>query len=59
MQVRGRGFSELPSNEQQKWARASWLYGQWLCREATTYKLPVIAARPCDTLFECTLMELE
>jgi hypothetical protein len=59
MQARGRGFNELPTNEQQKWARASWLYGQWLCREATTHKLPVVAARPFDTLLERILLELK
>jgi 2-phosphoglycerate kinase len=59
MQTRGRGFHELPMNEQQKWARASWLYGQWLCQEATTYQIPVVMARPYDTVLERILLELE
>jgi len=59
MHARGRGFNELSMNEQQKWARASWLYGQWLCREAARHKIPVVAARPYDTLFERILLELE
>ena len=33
-------------------ARVSWLYGQWLKQEAERYGLPVLPARPWDTLFE-------
>jgi 2-phosphoglycerate kinase len=33
-------------------ARVSWLYGQWLKQEAQRYNLPVLPARPWDTIFE-------
>lgn len=59
MQARGRGFNELPMEEQQKWAEASWLYNQWLCREATKHEVSILAARPYDTLLERILLELE
>jgi 2-phosphoglycerate kinase len=59
MQARGRGFNELPKAEQQKWAQASWLYGQWLCGEAVVHGIPVLAARPYDTLLKRILSELE
>ena len=37
---------------QTKRARASWLYAQWLKAEAERYGLPVLPARPWDTVFE-------
>jgi 2-phosphoglycerate kinase len=43
---------EPASGAQTTRARVSWLYGQWLSREAGRYGLPVIAARPWDTVFE-------
>lgn len=52
MHRRGRGFRELDEATQRKIAKMSWLYGQWLCREAESYALPVIAARPYETLIE-------
>ena len=39
-------------------ARVSWLYGQWLQREAERYELPVVPARPWDTVFERVLAVL-
>jgi 2-phosphoglycerate kinase len=33
-------------------ARVSWLYGQWLKREAERHGLPVIPARPWETVFD-------
>jgi 2-phosphoglycerate kinase len=33
-------------------ARVSWLYGQWLKREAVQHGLAVLPARPWDTLFD-------
>lgn len=59
MQARGRGFNELPINEQRLWANASLLYGQWLCREAAATQMPVVDARPYDTLLERILLELD
>jgi 2-phosphoglycerate kinase len=32
-------------------ARVSWLYGEWLKEQAERYGLPVLPARPWDTLF--------
>ena len=43
--VAGRTQEEL-SNE----ARAKWLFGQWLAREAARYDLPVMEPRPWETL---------
>ena len=31
-------------------ARAHWLYGQWLIKEAKQYQLPLVSSRPWDTL---------
>jgi hypothetical protein len=39
-------------------ARVSWLYGQWLKHEAERYGLPVLSARPWDTLFDRILAVL-
>jgi 2-phosphoglycerate kinase len=39
-------------------ARVSWLYGQWLRREAEQLGLPALPARPWDTLFERLLAAL-
>jgi 2-phosphoglycerate kinase len=33
-------------------ARVSWLYGRWLRTEADRFGLPVVPARPWDTVFE-------
>lgn len=32
-------------------ARASWAYGQWLASEADRFHVPIVAARPRETLF--------
>lgn len=37
--------------EQTKRARVSWLYGQWLKDEAERYGLPILPARPWDSVF--------
>lgn len=52
---RGRGFDGFSPKEQEVLARASWLYGQWLCRQADHYHLPVIESRPWETLLERVL----
>lgn len=49
---RGRGFHEWAMLEQEGFAHASWLYGQWIAREAETREIPVIPARPQQTLLE-------
>lgn len=50
MRARGRGFDQLVPDEQRTEAHASWLYGQWLQREAAARGLAVIPARPWETL---------
>lgn len=58
MRARGRGFQGLTPIEQRTQARASWLYGQWLQREAQALDLPVVPPRPWDTLTARTLAVL-
>jgi 2-phosphoglycerate kinase len=43
---------ELEQGPQVTRARVSWLYGEWLKREEETYGLPVLPARPWDTVFD-------
>ncbi len=50
--ARGRGIAERPIAELRTEARAKWLYSQWLIEQANNYSLPVIEARPWDTLVE-------
>ena len=52
MHLRGRGFAQFSSKEQQTQIRANWLYGQWLRRQADHYNLPVVEPRPWETLVE-------
>jgi hypothetical protein len=49
---RGRGFNDGDTSQQKGFAHASWIYGQWLAREADKLRLPVIKARPQPTLLE-------
>lgn len=55
MRQRGRGFEHFSPKEQETLVRASKLYGQWLRRQADHYGLPVIEARPWETLLERAL----
>ena len=52
LKSRGRGFNDWDTSQQQGFAHASWIYGQWLAREADKLRLPVIKARPQQTLLE-------
>ena len=52
LRSRGRGFSEWDTLRQEVFAHASWVYGQWLAREADKLRLPVIEAQPQRTLLE-------
>ena len=54
-----RGFGEFSHKEQEAFARGSWLYGQWLRRQAAPYDLPVIASRPWESLAERVLQAIE
>jgi len=52
LRLRGRGFNEEGKIEQEAFAHASWLYGQWLARRAEQLGLPVIQAQPQQTLYK-------
>jgi 2-phosphoglycerate kinase len=56
MIARGRGFDSQTEPEQRTIALTSWLYGQWLSREAHRYSLPVVEPRPWETL-PCRVLE--
>jgi 2-phosphoglycerate kinase len=47
-----RSERTAPSHRQAILARMSWLYGRWLRDEATRLGLPVVPARPRETLLE-------
>lgn len=49
---RGRGTQYQSGVALRTEARAKWLYGQWLAKEANHYSLPVLAPRPWSTLLE-------
>jgi 2-phosphoglycerate kinase len=55
MLARGRGFGSVSRKEQEAIARASWLYGHWLRRQADYYDLPIVESRPWETLVERVL----
>lgn len=55
MLARGRGIDVLSEHERRTQARASWLYGRWLRHEAEGRGLPVIEARPHDSLADRVL----
>jgi 2-phosphoglycerate kinase len=59
MHARGRGFQDLAAEEQRAMARSSWLYGQWLRDEAAARGLPLLPARPWDTLLDRVLAAIE
>ncbi len=52
LRSRGRGFNEWNTPAQKAFAHASWLYGQWLAREAKQHDLPVIEGKPQQSLLE-------
>lgn len=47
---RGRGMPGPSEDETRTMARASWLYAQWLKREAEARSIPVVACLPWETL---------
>ncbi len=59
MSQRGRGFNQLDSLQQQRQVRASWLYGQWLQKEAEHYNLPTLDAQPWNNLFERVISNIQ
>jgi 2-phosphoglycerate kinase len=50
-----RNFLARDGTEQNKRAEVSWLYGQWLAREAANHGVPVVAARPWENVLERVL----
>ncbi len=52
LRARGRGFDKWGLEEQRAFAHASWLYGEWLAREANSRNLPVLSPRPYENLLE-------
>ena len=58
LRSRGRGFNEWNTAEQEGFAHASWLYGQWLAGEAKQHNLPVIDAQPQQTLLKRLLASI-
>jgi len=57
--ARGRGFDDLPVEEQRTIVRAVWLYGQWVRQEAEAHGLPVVPVRPWTTLTDRLLDAIE
>lgn len=49
---------EPESGPQKTRARVSWLYGRWLAQEAARVGVPMVVARPWDTVFERILATL-
>jgi 2-phosphoglycerate kinase len=49
---RGRGFQDMSAEEQRAFSEGSWLFGQYIARQAQANKLPLLPARPFDTLAE-------
>ncbi len=58
LRSRGRGFNDGGKLEQEGFAHASWLYGQWLAQEAEKLGLLVIDAQPQQTAFERLLSSI-
>ena len=61
IRVRARPMGDQTPDQQRSEARAKWLLGKWLAREATDYDLPVIEPRPWETLDQriAAAMEIE
>ena len=52
LRKRGRGFNRTSEEEQKAFAHASWLFGQWLQKEAQVRNLPVLLSQPNETVIE-------
>ena len=48
--ARSRAIADRTEEHRRKEARAKWLHGQWLSREAASHDLPVVHPRPWETL---------
>ena len=58
LRSRGRGFNDGGTLEQEGFAHASWLYGQWLAQEAKKLGLLTIDAQPQQTIFQRLLSSI-
>ena len=55
LQKRGRGSNVANKERQEAFANASKLFGQQLAQEAQNNRIPVLAARPKETILARTL----
>ena len=58
MLARSRATSDRTAEQLRNEARAKWLHGQWLSREAGEHGLPVVRPRPWETLAERIIRHL-
>lgn len=59
MSERGRGFGERSPKVRATQVRLNFIFGNWLREEAKNEGVPVIAARPRETIFARVLAEIE
>jgi 2-phosphoglycerate kinase len=55
LRERGRGFGSASKDVQSAFARASWLYGQWLVQEGQRPPISILRTRPKETVVERVL----
>ena len=55
---RSRAISDRTEKQFRNEARAKWLHGQWLSREAASHDLPIVHPRPWATLVERIVQHL-
>ena len=55
---RSRAISDRTGKQLRNEARAKWLHGQWLSREAASHDLPIVHPRPWATLVERIVQHL-
>jgi hypothetical protein len=58
MRQRRRGFETLSSSQQENFAHAAWVFGDWLKTEAERAAVAVLSARPWETLEDRALQIL-
>ncbi len=58
MAQRGRGISQLSRDEQLRGARLSWLFGNWIGKEAHDQGVPVVSSSPIETAVDRVLASL-
>ncbi len=55
LRERDRGFGSTSKDVQSAFARASWLYGQWLVQEGQHHQISILRTRPKETVVERAL----